>query len=306
MLGKQETIKTALVTGATGYIGSHLVRALVGYGWHVHVIVRPSSQMAALQNVVDQIKLHVHDGSTSGMVKILERSRPSVVFHIAAMVSGEHRADEVDDLLTANVLFSTQLIEGMFRSGVKNIVNTETFWQFRNGSEEYSPVCLYAATKQAFNAILKYYVESGYLNALSLMLYDTYGGDDTRKKLFFLLKQSIRQKRQIDLTPGEQIVDIVHIDDVIDAYLRAGEILLSSTRGRLDTYAVSSGHRMSLRQLVELIGHESGNKINVNWGGKPYRTNEVMKPAVRTWLPNWKPKVSLVDGLRQVFQGDQL
>lgn len=303
MVEKPDKSRTALVTGAAGYIGSHLVKELVACGWCVHVIVRPTTSQGALKPVLDQITVHVHDGSTTEMVNILEQARPEVVFHLAAKASAEHSVDEVDAMLSSNVLFSTQLVEAMFRTGVRNFVNTETFWQFQHGSDEYSPVCLYAATKQAFHDILKYYVGSGHINALSLVLYDTYGADDTRKKLFTLLKQAAKDKRLLDMTPGEQIIDISHVDDVVAAYMRAGEILLSKSSRSLDTYAVSSGQRMSLRQLVELIDHECVCPTNVNWGGKLYRPNEVMNPWVGRQLPGWQPKVPLETGLRQVFQG---
>lgn len=295
--------RCALVTGATGYIGSHLVGGLLDAGWQVHVIARQTSSLHLLEAYLGRITVHRHDASMEGMSNIVAKAKPDVTYHLAAMASSEHRMGDIEQMLGANVLFSTQLIEAMFRHGVKHLVNTETFWQHRTGADEYVPVCLYAATKQAFHDILLYYIEAGHLNALSLILYDTYGADDPRKKLFSFLKQAIQDRGQIDMTLGEQIIDITHIDDVVAAYLRAGDMLLSESCGRLDAYAVTSGQRMTLRQLIELIEHEIDVQIHVNWGGKPYRKNEVMNPWLGNPLPGWRATIELTDGIREVFKG---
>lgn len=294
--------RCALVTGATGYLGSHLVRGLLAEGWQVHAITRPSSSQRLLDAHLQQIILHTHDGSMNGMLEIVAAVKPTVVFHLAAMVLSEHQVENVDQMVAANILFSTQLVEAMFQCGVKNFVNTETFWQYCEGSKDYDPVCLYAATKQAFRDILIYYVGVGRINAISLVLYDNYGPNDPRKKLFSFLKQAAQAARMIDMTPGEQIVDMTHVDDVVAAYLRAGQMLMSENVTNLDTYAVTSGQRMTLRQLVELVVHETGISIQPNWGGKPYRTNEVMEPWVGKPLPGWQPKIDLVAGVRDVFR----
>jgi nucleoside-diphosphate-sugar epimerase len=301
LAGRSNLSKCALVTGASGYIGSHLVEGLLAEGWQVHAITRPSSLQRLLEPYLQRIKVHVHDGSMQGMSRIIAAAKPDVVFHLAAMVSSEHRMEDVDQMINSNILFSTQLVEAMFLNGSRNLVNTETFWQHCNGSDDYDPVCLYAATKQAFRDLLGYYVSVARVNAISLVLFDTYGADDPRNKFFTFLKQAAKEKRQIDMTPGEQLVDMTHVDDVVAAYLLAGEMLLSEIVTNLKTYAVSSGQRMTLKQLVELIVHETGIPLQPRWGGRPYRTKEVMRPWVGELLPGWQPKVDMATGVRDVF-----
>jgi nucleoside-diphosphate-sugar epimerase len=302
LINNVATSRCALVTGATGYIGSNLVGGLLAEGWQVHVIMRASSSRHLLAPYLNRITGHDHDGSVGGMMNILAASKPKVVYHLAAMASSEHRMENVDQMVSANVLFSTQLVEAMFRNGTKNLVNTETFWQYSKGAEEYAPVCLYAATKQAFRDILIYYTGNGHVNALSLVLYDTYGPDDPRKKLLTFLKQAAQEKRQIEMSPGEQIVDLMHIDDIVSAYLHAGETLLSQKDCNFKTYSVTSGQRMTLRELVELIVRETGITLQPKWGGKPYRTNEVMEPWLGKPLPGWQPKVDFSSGVHDVFK----
>lgn len=296
-----QPIKCALVTGGSGYIGSRLVERLVADGWRVHAILRPSSSLSLLESCSNRITIHRHRGSMGEMLNIVAAAKPEVVFHLAAMAAADHRPENVDQMITGNVLYSTQMVEGMMQNGVKNLVNTETFWQYREGSDQYDPVCLYAATKQAFHDILRYYVKTGAIRAISLVLFDTYGPGDPRKKLFNLLKQAARENRPIDMTPGEQIVDMTHVDDVVEAYMCAASLLSKQDTSGPDTYAVTSGRRMKLKELVELAARETGISIHPNWGGREYRTNEVMVPWLGKPLPGWRPKIDLEAGIREVL-----
>ncbi|WP_346295512.1 NAD(P)-dependent oxidoreductase [Rhodopseudomonas sp. P1] len=296
-------MKRALVTGASGFIGSRLVARLLADDWDVHVVLRPQSSLALLSDVETRISVQWYSGATQQMLDILAASRPDVVFHLAAQASADHQALDIEQMIASNVLLSTQLAEAMVRSGVTRLVTTETFWQHRSGTEEYQPVCLYAATKQAARDMLRYYVDVGSINVISLVLFDTYGPDDPRKKLINLLKEVARDGRPIEMTPGEQIVDLVHVDDVTSAYLRAADLLLESVGAGLQTYAVSSGERMSLRDLVGLIERVCDLSFSIKWGGKPYRLNEVFNPWLGETLPGWRPKNGLAAGLRDVFGG---
>jgi nucleoside-diphosphate-sugar epimerase len=189
----------------------------------------------------------------------------------------------------------------MIRNDVRNLVHTETFWQYCADSGAYDPVCLYAATKQAFRDILFYYAKSGAIQAISLVLFDTYGPGDPRRKLFNLLKQASGEARAIDMTPGEQIVDMTHVKDVVEACIHAGAMLISGRSGMLDTYAATSGRRMTLKELVNLVQRATGMSLNINWGGRPYRANEVMVPWLGQPLPGWRPRVELETGIREFF-----
>ena len=297
-----EVNRCAVVTGATGYIGSRLVKALVAECWQVHVIVRNTSSLDLLQAKKELISVHIHDGSMGRMMEIISITKPDVVFHLAAISTSDHHAKDVDGMVLANILFSTQLVEAMFRNGIVNLVNTETFWQHSKGTLDYSPVCLYAATKQAFRDILMYYADTRNINAISLILYDTYGSDDPRNKLINFLKKSLGVNKPIDMTSGDQFVDLVHIDDVITAFMTAGEMLFSKKVDYLNTFSVTSGQRIRLRHLVELIERNIGISLLINWGGKAYRANEVMEPWVGKTLPGWSAKVDLVEGICDAFK----
>ncbi len=291
----------ALVTGGTGFVGSNLIRRLVDIGWEIHAIVRPDSDLKALDGCVDNVSLHTHDGSTEGLMDIMSVAKPVVVFHLASLFLSEHRSKDVAQLVTSNVLFSTQLLEAMKESGVTGLVNTGTSWQHYE-NKDYSPVNLYAATKQSFEAILQYYVETASLKAITLKLFDTYGPDDPRPKLFHLLEKTAQSQSTLSMSPGEQLIDIVYIDDVIDAFLLAADEVLSDSNAGHRKFAVTSGQPIKLKELVKIYSEVTGKKLNIEWGGRQYREREVMS----TWskgeaLPGWQAKINLEDGVSRML-----
>mgnify|MGYP000084150212 CR=1 FL=1 len=145
-----------LITGATGFIGSNLVKGLVREKRDVHVITRASSNLNVLFEVRDFIHVHVYDGSFDCLLKIFREVQPSTVFHLASEFVAQHQPSQVNSLLQNNVVFPAQLTEAMAICGIKRFINTGTSWKYFN-STEYRPVNLYAATKQAFRDILEYY-----------------------------------------------------------------------------------------------------------------------------------------------------
>ena len=180
------TRKSALITGATGYIGSNLARKLLANGWLVNIIVRPKASYKLIDLDLGNVVVYEHDGSTANMVDIVRDAKPVVVFHLASLFLADHKTENIDDLIDSNIRFSMQLVEAMARNGVKYLINTGTSWQ-HYGNAVFSPVNLYAATKQAFETLLSYYVEVCNLKVITLVLFDTYGPNDPRQKLVQLL-----------------------------------------------------------------------------------------------------------------------
>jgi nucleoside-diphosphate-sugar epimerase len=291
----------ALVTGGNGFVGSHVVRRLVHEGWEVHAIVRPHSDLAPIAELRGRIVRHEYDGSTESLVRAVEAARPDVAFHLASLFLSEHRPEDVAPFVTANLLLGTQLMEAMSGGGVTRLVNTGTSWQHYE-SRDYAPVNLYAATKEAFEAIIAYYVEARGARVITLKLFDTYGPDDPRPKLFHLLAKVAREQQPLDMSPGEQLIDLVHVDDVVTAFLLAADRLLQDAVAGHERYAVSSGAPLALRKLVAIYERVSGVTLPIRWGGRPYRQREVMRPWDRgTRLPGWAPRIGLEEGIVQTL-----
>lgn len=295
--------RVALVTGATGFIGGHLVRSLLADGWETHTIVRPSSNATSLRDVLGSSNVHEHDGSTSGLINIVGSVRPLAVFHLASAVITDYAAADVEPLIRSNILFGTQLLEAMAVAGVSVIVNTGTISQHYEG-RSYSPVYLYSAMKQAFQDVLQFYCEARGLRAVTLELPDTYGPGDRRPKLLTLLAGAARTGETLALTPGDQFLDLLHVDDVVHGYEVAADGLLTGKLPSPSQYRLFSGSLVRLKDVVELYRQATGDTVSVVWGGRPYRVREVMEPiSPIPVLPGWMPSRSLATWLAEPALG---
>lgn len=292
-------MKRALLTGITGFIGLNLGKALLQDGWEVYGIVRETSNVEKVnQELGNKVKLLIH-GKEQDLNIIVAKVKPDVVFHLASVFLSSHTYSDIASMIASNVTFGTELLEAMSANGIKNFVNTGTSWQHYN-SEDYNPVNLYAASKQAFWDIIRYYQEARDLAVINLELFDTYGPGDPRRKLFALLKEFSESHEILKMSKGEQLIDIVFIEDVVRAFVLAGNYLLAGDYDVCGTYAVSSGKAIPLRDMVNKFVQISGRRVNVEWGARPYRNREVMEPwNTGKSLPGWKPQCTLEIGIPQ-------
>lgn len=288
----------ALVTGAGGFIGARLVRKLLGEDWAVDLIARPSTVIAS---DLGAAAIHRFDGTTAGLVAVMEAVRPDVVFHLASLYLAEHKPTDLEPLIASNVLLTGQLAEAMtvtLPTGLARLVATGTAWQHYCGPG-YVPVNLYAATKQAGDDLLRYYIDAHHLSSITLKLFDTYGQGDTRRKLVQLLVDAASSGQRLGMSPGDQIIDISHVDDVVDAFVVAGRRLLAAASPLDESYFVS-GVRLRVRDLVPVVERAIGRRLDVVFGERPYRDREVMEPISPVQgqtLPGWAPRRYLAEML---------
>lgn len=296
--------RRAIVTGASGFIGSHLLEHLGRAGWQVAVIARPASS-SKLVEIAGVAKAYRYTGQTSEVVEALKDFHPDVIFHLSSLFLAQHDAAQVEPLIASNILFGTQLLEGMRLAGVTALINAGTAWQ-NFESDDYNPVNLYAATKQAFEDILLYYVQTADIRAITLRLFDSYGPGDTRRKLLSLLVDAMRIGEPLGMSPGDQILDLVHIDDICSAFLHAAEIVLLRDEASHEVFVVSGGERRTLRETVGILEEVAKRKLPITFGVRPYRDREVMEPWNGPQLPGWHAKVSLREGLRRLLMAEKI
>ncbi|MEG6520879.1 NAD-dependent epimerase/dehydratase family protein [Desulfotomaculum sp. 1211_IL3151] len=286
------------VTGATGFIGSNLVKRLIKNGVEVHIITRAASQIEQSAISALPVVIHRHDGTTAGMIEIFQSAQPEIVFHLAAKFVAEHDSWDIKELLDSNLLLGVQLLEAMAATEVRQLVNTGTVWQHFE-QEAYNPVNLYAATKQAFETLAAYYVRVGLLKMITLKLLDTYGPNDPRPKLFTLFKRIASSGERLAMSPGQQRLGFVYIDDVVDAFLLAGQYTKDLSTDEMPSYTIAPDQLYTLREIAALYEMVSSKRLNIGWGERPYRRREVMEPHVDTRLPGWEAKIGLVDGIKR-------
>jgi len=118
----------AIVTGASGFIGSHLIDHLHRAGWRVAVIAREhSAQRLEAHPAISAV--YSYSGKTSEVKDAVADFRPDVVFHLSSLFLAQHDSSQVEPLVSSNILFGTQLLDAMRLVGVTTLINTGTAWQ---------------------------------------------------------------------------------------------------------------------------------------------------------------------------------
>lgn len=286
-----------LITGVTGFVGKHLANLLITKGFKIYSIVRKASDTRFLdKNEIDYVY-----NNEQNIISFFEINKFDGIIHLASRFLVNHDLEDIDDIVNTNILFPTKLLELSTKNNVKWFINTGTFWQnYKN--EMYNPVNLYSSTKQAFEDISKYYTQVSDINFTTIKLNDTYGFGDTRKKILNLWRDLIKNDNELDMSGGEQLIDLVYIDDVIHAYL----ILICKLQKdvninlRNKTFTVSSHNPIKLRELSYIFEKVSNNKLKINWGKLDYRKREIMIPY-NNYQPieGWMPIISLEEGIKK-------
>lgn len=289
-----------LVTGGTGFIGQNLINVLLDKKYSIYCIVRINSDMSKLDS---RIKIFQYDENIDSLINYFKKEKFDGIIHLASLFLVNHLKDDLTNLILSNIKFGTELLEACKLSNVKWFINTGTFWQ-NYQSDSYNPVNLYAATKEAFEVIAKYYTESSDLIFLTIKLNDTFGANDTRNKIFNLWSKIAKSNEVLEMSEGKQIIDISYIEDVVSAYQILVNQLNSDKKDefRNKTYVVTSPERMSLKELSKLFEEAIGVKLNIIWGKKDYREREVMVPFINGQLvPTWKPTYSLKEAIQKTI-----
>jgi nucleoside-diphosphate-sugar epimerase len=292
-------MKNILISGGSGFIGENLCKFLLSKDYNIHVVLRESSNS---EHLPPQINIYRFDGDINKLALYLSTNNISPVIHLASLFIAEHNDNQITPLIESNILFGAQLLDAMRIAGVKKVINTGTMWQhIQPESAAYHPSSLYAATKESFEKIIDYYVEKEGFSAITLTLFDSYGENDRRGKLISLLNKFAEEKIVLDMSKGEQEINLIHISDICNAYFIAIKIL-EENQGKHLKYAISSEEIITLKQLIEIFETVTAQKISINWGARPYRKSEVMK-SWRNYqkLPGWQASISLRDGLRNLF-----
>ena len=290
-----------LITGATGFIGKNLITSLE-QKYDIFLLIRETTELTFVSNYnyfcfkdnIDELSNYIKKNNITGVV------------HLASLYVAQHKSDQVKELILSNVYLGTAIIEASIKADVVWFINTGTFWQnYIHDEEQYCPVNLYAASKQAFADMAKFYTESYPIKFVTLKLCDTYGPKDTRRKILNLFKDISITGESLDMSEGNQVLDILFIDDVINGFEKLIEMMKKPNSEIIkDEYVLTSSKKYRLKDLAKIFTEITGQNLNINWGKKEYRKREVMIPWERGLkLPNWEPLYTFEDGIK-IFMKD--
>jgi nucleoside-diphosphate-sugar epimerase len=290
-----------LVTGATGFLGSHLVRALVARGDRVVVLKRGRSDLARIRDLVPRLALHDAEGGLDRL--FAEHGDLAGVLHTATCYG---RNGEPDDVVhEANTAFPLRLLQKAAAAHVPLFVHTDTC--FSSGPLRYTYLKSYSLSKRQFTEWGEHFATRGDVCFVNVRLQHPYGpGDGPTKFVPAILRQLVDGVEELRLTPGEQKKDFVHVDDVVSALLlvldRAGERMAP-----FQEYECGSGQAVSIRHFVETAHALVAPRTRLLFGALPYRDNEIMYSCADVSALvdlGWSPRCGLREGLERTLRAD--
>lgn len=291
-----------LMTGVSGFLGQNLVRFLLDKDFDIHVVVRKNSNTSFLNK---KIKIFVYDNDDiDSLIKYFKVNKFDGVIHLASLFLANHQSQDISSLISSNIKFGTEILEASKISKVSWFINTGTFWQ-NYENEDYNPVNLYAATKEAFEKIAFYFTQTSDMIFTTIKLNDTFGPNDTRNKIFNLWLNALKTKEEIAMSKGEQIIDISFIDDIVEAYYVLINHLSSENKDKFrnKTFAIKSDTRVTLKELSKIFEKVVNCKLNIIWGKKEYREREIMEPWNKgEAIPEFKAKYSLEKAIKKTLE----
>ena len=294
-------LETVFVTGATGFLGSHLVERLARRGAVISVLARGQPDRLAQELP----RLNVVRGDLSHAFSIGDAS---TVFHLAAQSHVGHALDDPRQTFETNTAGTIAVLEAVRRSpSVERFVFVSTAHVY--GTPEYVPVDEahpvhalepYAASKLAAEAFISAYSSAYGIPTATARLFNAYG---PRQHPDFVVPSIIRQALAGDsltlgnLTPTR---DFTYVDDVVEALLRLG----NAGNG---IYNVASGIEVSIEAVVTEVGRILGKRITV--ASQRARRRSAATEIDRMWADishikalGWQPRVSLSDGLTRTIE----
>jgi nucleoside-diphosphate-sugar epimerase len=285
--------KTLLVTGASGFIGSHLVRRLGGGDAEIHAVARRVHEQPERGVRWWQSDL----GDVAVVRDLLLAVRPDVIFHLAGHVVGARGLDVVAPTFRSNLTSTVNLLLGAGEVGCRRIGLTGSLEEPERGDPEGVPSSPYAAAKWAASAYARMFHALYQLPVVILRVFMVYGPaqQDVRKLIPYVTLSLLRGEAP-RLTSGERPVDWIFVDDVVDGVLAAGEAL-GIDGGTID---LGSGELVSVRAVVQCIAKIIGTAVEPIFGAVPDRPFEqvrVANPADALAMLRWRPRVGLEDGL---------
>lgn len=295
--------KIAFVTGASGFVGANLVRALLKRDFSVHVLLRPSSKTWRLEEVLSQLTRHDGDLSDGDSIRqIIEQIKPDAVWHLATYGSYPKDTD-AEHLLDVNIAGTHRLLEAC--RGVKNLSR----FVYTGSSSEYGlrkepmqedmlpqPNTLYGLTKASGTLLSQYFHRVHGIPAVIVRPFSVYGPWEEPGRLFPDIITALLHDKSPALANLDAVRDYVYVEDFVDVLIRAAEE--PEAIGKI--FNVASGKETTVKNVFEVIAQVVGSKVLPHYGEVAPRSydavNWVGNASKAQKILSWSPAHSLEEG----------
>jgi len=288
--------KKILLTGATGFLGSHLLESFISQGFEVSILKRSTSDTWRIANKLGEVE--TYDVDKTSLKSIFKVVKPEIIVHTACSYGRNN--EKFLDIIKSNLIFGVHLLEESINSGVKTFINTDSLLP-RNIND-------YSLSKAHFADWLK--TRSSKLQVFNLKIEHMYGIKDDKKKFIpWLINEMINGDDDVQLTFGIQKRDFIYVTDVVSAF----NLIIQKRKLLLDwnEFEIGTNLYMEVKEFVLTLTQYLEKKYckvivpRLKFGSIPYRENEIMVPELdNTSLRalGWHSKVSTLEGIKLILK----
>lgn len=315
MTSQNWTGRKVLVTGAGGFIGSHLAERLVQLGASVTAFLRYNS--CSSRGLIEQLPLPAREqvncvfGDLNDPYSLDVVGDCDIVFHLAAIIAIPFSYIQPAFVCDNNFRSTLNVLEWCRRRKIQRLVHTSSSEVYGTAQQDFitenhpqeaqSP---YAASKIAADKLVQSYHLSFGLPAVTLRPFNTYGPRQSARAIIpTIITQALTQDK-VFLGAQHPTRDFNYVEDTIDAFIRIAEV--PGIEGR--TYHIGSGKEISIGQLADRIIPLTGRKVPVMFDPSRIRptaseVNRLICDASRAKADlGWEPRVSLEQGLSETIE----
>jgi nucleoside-diphosphate-sugar epimerase len=276
-------MSTVLVTGATGFVGSHLLRHLVRRGQTVHALVRPDhdpTRLADLVGAYTPVVADLRDGTA--VAAAVRAAAPARVFHLAAAAMHAGRSPDAAELVTTNLGGTVALMDACRDLGLDAFVNVGDAFEYGPGTGQFAestvcrPTSLDGITKLAASQYGAALAASCGLPVVNVRPFSIVGRHDDPRRLVPRLVATARDGGALALSDRRIPRDFVAVADVIDLLGRVAD-QAERLRGRV--FNCGSGVTTTLGELVTAVERVTGAPIHAEWGAFPIADHDLAHPV---------------------------
>ncbi len=278
-----------LLTGATGFIGSNILKA-IKLNNKVFVLQRLNSKI--IINKSKNIKILKFKDYNSLSNK-LKKIKVNTIIHCATHYKKKHSNKDIFKFVESNIMLGNIILENIKILNAKQFINFSTTWEDIDNKEN-NPKNLYAAYKKSFNCIIQHYKKSfPNINFIDLMIVDTFGENDKRQKLINTLRKNYNQKKITKIISKKLYLNLINVEDIVSAV----KIILKN-KIQPGKYILKNTNYLNIFNLVEYINKSNSNKIKVKW-----LSNSLIKDKILKYkkLNYWNPKKSNIENIKNLI-----
>lgn len=296
-----------LLTGATGFLGSKILKRLIQRGEKVILIKRSGSNVRRIEKEIE--KCAVYNLDEIQIEEVFEKEKPEVVIHCAAAYGRSGR--ETSAVVETNLMLGIRMLTAAEECGCRYFINTGTF-AFKQIAEEGRidhPIYMadYTLSKHQFIRWGESFASHNRIHFITMNLEHIFGEDDEEGKfILFVEKNCTSNVASIELSDGMQLRDYIYTENVVDAYLCVLDNLERIVGYR--EFEVGMGEPVLLKEFVTMIKDISKSSTCLEFGKRPRNDNEPecsVADIKGLQELGWTPRYSREEGICQMLKKDR-